>query len=284
VYHVCSDVLEVVRASRFYRGPRRAAAVGLARAFELLHRRLAHADRTRVVTNGRALREKLGEPEGIAVVSTSLHESDLATVKRTRPADTPPRLLFVGAIRPEKGIDVLVDAFARLAGELPGIELWIAGAQDLGEEGARWELQRMLRSTGELMDRVRLLGHVPYGPKLFQLYADADVVVVPSRSEGTPRVIVEARAFGTPVVASRVGGIPTSIDDGQTGLLVTPGDANALADAVRRVLADKPLRDTLIENGLRLARQQTIEAYARTLVNEARLALEEHGDRVRLRK
>ena len=87
-------------------------------------------------------------------------------------------------------------------------------------------------------------------PNLFELYRSHDVFVLPSLSEGTPRTLVEARAFGCPVVATRVGGIPSSVQHGVNGLLVPPNDSQGLASAVERVLSEEPLRLKLIAEGL----------------------------------
>ena len=78
---------------------------------------------------------------------------------------------------------------------------------------------------------------------------DATVLVLPSRSEGLGRVVVEALCRGRGVVGSRVGGIPDLVTDGENGLLVPPGDAQALADALVRVLGDRGLAERLGSSG-----------------------------------
>jgi glycosyltransferase involved in cell wall biosynthesis len=76
----------------------------------------------------------------------------------------------------------------------------------------------------------------------WRFYADLDVVILTSRNEGTPVALIEAAAAGVPAVATRVGGVPAVVADGGTGLLVAPGDAEALAAAVLSLLRDAPLR------------------------------------------
>jgi glycosyltransferase involved in cell wall biosynthesis len=112
-----------------------------------------------------------------------------------------------------------------------------------------------------MSDAVRTFGLVPFGPELFQAFADADVLLLPSRSEGTPRVLNEARAFGCPVVASRVGGITTSVEHEVDGLLVPPDDPEALAAATLRLLEDAELRRRMIEIGKLRMRERTIERF-----------------------
>jgi glycosyltransferase involved in cell wall biosynthesis len=92
---------------------------------------------------------------------------------------------------------------------------------------------------------VAALGTVHEDERLALAYAAADVFVLPALAENLPNVAVESIACGTPVVASAVGGIPDAVRDGETGLLVPPGDAAALAAAIRRVLDDDELRPRL---------------------------------------
>lgn len=139
----------------------------------------------------------------------------------------PPRLLAAGRASREKGFDVLLDALAR-----PDAAAWHATVVADGPE--RPDLERRAAALG---DRVRLLPLVPRR-ELFALMADHHAVVVPSRSEGLGLVAVEALALGRPVVASDVGGLPDVVIPGDDGLLVPPGDADALAAALGRLGAD----------------------------------------------
>lgn len=267
VYHVCADVPSVVRASPYYQGLRRLVAVGAADAIHLWTRALVHRQRCRVVTNGGALMERLGRPAGSVGVSSSLLAAEVGSVARARPAGAPFRVLFVGYLRPEKGLDVLMAAYARLCDDLPGSELVIVGQQDLDEGGAAREFAAAVAALGA-RGRVTLRGHLPFGPALFREFADADVLAVPSRSEGTPRVLVEARAFGCPVVGTRVGGIPTSVRDGEDGLLVPPDDAGALHAALLRIAREPALTARLVEHGYAAARRATVDAFALQLLAE----------------
>ena len=91
-----------------------------------------------------------------------------------------------------------------------------------------------------------------FGEPLFELYRSHDVFVLPSLSEGTPRTLVEARSFGCPVVATRAGGIPSSVEHGRDGLLVEPNDlARTSAASIARVLDDEPYGVDLIHEGLK---------------------------------
>ena len=105
---------------------------------------------------------------------------------------------------------------------------------------------------------MRFLG---YRTDIADLLRLMDVVVLPSLQESFPRVPLEAMAMGVPVVATTVGGIPESVSDGETGILVPPGDGAAIRDALVRLVDDPALRKRMGETGRRRVREQfSIEA------------------------
>ncbi|MDP9454489.1 MAG: glycosyltransferase [Actinomycetota bacterium] len=120
-------------------------------------------------------------------------------------------------------------AAAHVARELPAARFVVVGDGPL-----RKELLGLAEELG-VHDRVLFLGFRPDAQALLGLM---DVVAVPSVSEGTPLVVLEAMAAAVPVVASRVGGIPGQIQPGREGILVPPGDAKALGDALLSLLRD----------------------------------------------
>lgn len=263
VYHLFSDALAMASGSTRYRGPTRAVAVAYAHFVDRVQARLFRHPQARLVTNGEALLRHYGG-QGRAVVSSSLNADDIESVQRRRPPPPPHRILFVAHLRHEKGIDVLLAAFDKVRATTD-VELELVGPGDpaiLGPQVVA-DLDR-----GIAAGAVHLAGMRPYGPDLFQHFVDADLFVLPSRSEGTPRVLVEARAFGCPVVATTAGGIPTSVTDGVDGVLVPPEDPDALADAIVRVLEDRDLRARLIAAGRARAMATTAEAFAGVLVEE----------------
>ena len=155
-------------------------------------------------------------------------------------------VLFVGRIDPIKGIDTLVDAAHLMASEhthAPAPTFIIVGGDfdDVGEPvGSLARVVDAIAAKG-IADRFRLVGSQPQ-ERLPVFYSAADVVAVPSRYESFGLVAVEALACGTPVVASRAGGLRFTIDEGSTGLLVKPQSAEALAAALRAILNDAELR------------------------------------------
>ncbi len=168
-------------------------------------------------------------------------------VEARRFLDLPPDdpvILFVGRIDPIKGIDVLVDALCGLRSEM-----WLTAPPRLllvgGGEGEPALDTLIARATAHnLLDRIDFVGSIAH-TDLPIYYRAADVVAVPSFYESFGLVAVEAMACGTPVVASRAGGLAFTVDDGQTGYLVPHNDPDALAARLYAVLTDGPLRARL---------------------------------------
>jgi glycosyltransferase involved in cell wall biosynthesis len=154
----------------------------------------------------------------------------------TAPLPTAPRALFIGVLEHYKGIDELAEAWRIVVARLPDATLHLVG------RGTRREVvERLVVKLPEHTEWTEVL---PTDGVARALDA-ATVLVLPSRSEGMGRVLVEAFCRGRAVVASRVGGIVDLVQDGENGLLVSPCDPHALADALQRVLADRGLAERL---------------------------------------
>ena len=139
----------------------------------------------------------------------------------------------VGRLRPVKGTSHLLEAWSRLASDHPNAILLLVGG---GPQQAA--LERMSRRLG-ISEHVRFLGNRADVPALLR---GMDVFVLPSLWEGMPNAALEAMAVGLPVVATAVGGTPEVVVDRVTGLLVPPGDPDALAESIARLLYDPDLR------------------------------------------
>ena len=162
---------------------------------------------------------------------------DFESFLQAPPAPLPegPQALFVGVLERYKNVDGLARAWRGVATSLPAARLRMVG-------------------TGALAHVVeRLVADVPgaeWTPRLSQQEVAAALdastcLVLPSRSEGMGRVVVEAFCRGRAVIGSRVGGIPDLVEDGASGLLVRPGNDDELAEALRRVLGDRELAERL---------------------------------------
>lgn len=271
VYHACADIAEVVRQSASYRGLKAPPARTLATVIDEYQRWLVRRSNARLVANGDELLRHLGPQKGSALVSASLWAKELESVPRQSNPETF-RVLFVGYLRREKGIDYLLDACAQLASRLNrGLELAVVGPFEQDARGLDTELAGKLQALRQRA-HVEFVGPKPFGPELFAQLAQADVLALPSLSEGTPRVLVEARAFGCPVVATRVGGIPSSVEHDVDGLLVPPRDAGALVAALERVATDAALAARLSAQGLARARRHTVEAMVDSMLEQVVLA------------
>jgi glycogen(starch) synthase len=159
-------------------------------------------------------------------------------------------LLGVGRLLEQKGFDVAVDALARLRTTHPRLELVIAGTGP-GEAQLRDQATRL-----GIADRVRLLGRIPHD-EVLEVLTGAAAVLVPSRNiEGFSLAALEAAHAGRPVIASRVGGLAETIDDGVTGLLVPPCDPASLASAIDSLLSDPARAATMGEAARRRAQER----------------------------
>ena len=190
-----------------------------------------------------------------AIVSHSMVEANEVFLRDDACAGPSFRLFVATRMIESKGLQHLMRAVRLLVDQ--GVPLTL----DLAGEGVFQPRLKALAAELRLGSHVVFLGGVPGGDRLWSLYRKADIVVLPSLGhyEGTPRMIIEAWAAGAPVVATTVGGIPSMVRHGADGLLVAPGDAAALADAVRRLIDDAPLRRRLVGAGYARARELTYE-------------------------
>jgi glycogen(starch) synthase len=149
-----------------------------------------------------------------------------------------PRVLFVGRLAPQKGVRTLVAAAGLLEDESAQVIL-------VGDGPERSALEREAERLGA-GDRLHFVGFVAHD-RLPPALAHADLLALPSLYEELGTVLLEAMQAGLPVVASKTGGIPDVIEDGVNGMLVPPGDPEALARAIDRLLADRDLARRLSE-------------------------------------
>jgi glycosyltransferase involved in cell wall biosynthesis len=161
------------------------------------------------------------------------------------------RLLYLGRLESEKGIDVLCRAFAGITAELPQVYLDVAGG------GGR---EAELRAAYADLPRLRFHGHVS-GAAKDGVIAQCDVLVMPSIvNEVFGNSIIEAYAYGKPVIAARIGGMPEVVDEGETGLLVEAGQVESLQQAIRLMLAHPEKRSQMSQACREKARCYTLEA------------------------
>ena len=178
------------------------------------------------------------------VVPNGVEVARFAQVPERRPTrgDGPETLLFVGRLEPRKGLATLIRAFVRLRAERPDVRLLVVGE---GPERARCEQALPAPARGA----VSFLGRVD-DQALVEAYARADVYVSPALGgESFGIVLLEAMAAGRPVVASALPGYRSVVTPGRDGMLVPPGDADALARALGTLLDDPDRRSALVASG-----------------------------------
>lgn len=171
------------------------------------------------------------------------------------PASADPVILFLGRLREKKGIYDLIAAMPHVLAQFPRATFVCAG------DGEEDEVRAAARELG-VDHALRLPGWIDEDAKSHWL-GRATMLVLPSHFEALPVSLLEAMAHGVPVVATRVGGIPDLVDDERCGLLVAPRDPAALANAIRRLLADAALSARLAH----AARREVEERYAVEAIN-----------------
>lgn len=186
-----------------------------------------------------------------------------AVVGTRPPLGEAPVAGFVGRLVPEKGVDLLIDAFARVVRNLPEARLVI-----VGEGPERPRLERLIASLN-LGAHVSLTGRLSR-PAAERAMEECWVQVAPSRwAEPFGLVAIEAQMRGTAVVASRSGGFCETVNDGHTGVLVTPGDIGALSDALVQLLARRDRAEVMGRAG----RERALRLFAESATMDRLLEL-----------
>ncbi len=195
---------------------------------------------------------RLGAPEGRAVLVPNgvdravFHPQDRAAARRALGLPAADRIvLFVGRLEREKGVFDLLDAFAVLRGTRAAPVHLVLVGWGSAEDRVRAIAARLDAAPSATRGRVVLAGSLPLAGVARHLAA-CDVLTLPSWAEGMPNVVLEALAAGRPVVASRVGGVPSVVVDGQTGFLVPPRDPAALVAALAAALERRWDESTLV--------------------------------------
>jgi len=184
----------------------------------------------------------------VTVIPNGIDLSACVAAVRSTPRHSG-RVLFVGRLEPMKGVDTLLRAFKRaVTGLAPSVHLRIAG------DGSEKKKLMALAEELDIGHRVQFVGRIAHD-KIAKEYAGAEIFAGLSRSEALGNVFLEAQAAGCAVLGTTVGGIPDSVKNGETGLLVPPDNDEAAALALRQLLTDTPLRARLARAGSKNAEQ-----------------------------
>lgn len=207
--------------------------------------RCVYRHAARVIAVSRPIQKRLTDKDQIASHRVTLVPNAVPTIgtKSVRGETGPRPTPYVGIVarlQPEKGIEAYLRAAALIAAEFPHCRFPV-----VGDGALRLDLESRTESLG-MRDRVQFLG---MRPDARVLIGNLDVLVVPSVSEGSPLVTLEAMSSGVPIVAFRVGGIPDQVRHRREGILVPPGDVGALAKACMHLLRDPAYAGRLGEAG-----------------------------------
>jgi glycosyltransferase involved in cell wall biosynthesis len=231
-------------------------AVPVAHVMDLAFRRLARRAPAVVLGDELARRYRRGGGPVMSIGFSLVRRSELVSidVALAKPWDGELRLLTVSRLHPEKNPLLLATILAALRARDDRWTLTVAGEGPLQPA-----LEQRLDELG-VRPAVRLLGEVPNGPELWELYSTSHAFLHVSYTEGLPQVLFEAQGAGLPIVATDVGGVGAALGGGSLGLLIRPDDPAAAVDCLERLAADSSLRERLIAVGLDHAATQTLEA------------------------
>jgi len=213
----------------------------------------------RIVGNSKHTAKKLTaeygiSPEELRVCYVCIEPSEYLSNREVHAWDTsrPPRVLFVGGNMQRKGLPTLILAASDIVRALPTTEFWV-----VGRDRAVPHMQELCRANG-VETHFHFLGWRSHS-EVVQMYAEADVFVMPSLEEALGVTFLEAMASGVPSIGTRVGGIPELIDHGHNGLLIDPEEPRALAEALVRLLKSQDLQLRIVEGGFETVERFTVE-------------------------
>lgn len=159
-----------------------------------------------------------------------------------------PFILFVGQISQAKGVNSLLESFLKVKLKQPELNLLLIGRQD-----KNYTFPSSI--TKELSNSIHLLGYLPQ-KEVARYMRTAEIVILPSLSEGLPKVLCEALACGTPVIGTRIAGIDEIIIDEKNGILVSPNNIDELTTAIEKILASKELSHQYSEHGQKIIQEK----------------------------
>ncbi|MEE8575706.1 MAG: glycosyltransferase family 4 protein [candidate division Zixibacteria bacterium] len=185
------------------------------------------------------------KPSNISVVPNAIDENILIDNLPVRDSSDQVQLVAAGRLSYEKGFDLLLEAIAEIAETAEPFKLYLYGS---GPEETKL---RQIVADLQIEPQIEFCG---FTDKLIEIFDRMDLMIMSSRSEGMPVVLLEAWARKLPVLATTVGGIPELINHGKNGLLVEPENIEALAEAISSAIKDRPKLKALGEAGYQLVK------------------------------
>lgn len=265
LFHVCANVLTAVKNPIKYRGLKRIVAISFASILHSSFKILFDNSKNRVIVNGKELGILYTDYDPKVVVSSGVYEDEIISIADVvpRPAEGLFQLLFIGRPSLEKGYDVLLKAFEGLVKKNYNVALVVVGAKK--EE---LDLLGKLTLDKEVLTKINCRGFMPWGDEFKSVIRNSHCLIMSSISEGTPRVLIEARALGCPIVATNVGGVSSSVTHNEDGILVSIGAENEIESSIVRLINNEELRSKLISNGLCRVKEFTVESFSIAMNSE----------------
>jgi len=266
VVHVKGEWSDSVKYGELLTGPAKMAAQVMVKFQDMLSEFIIK--RSPVFVHGEKNYNKYSTLAPIChkILVSSINNNDITLGRSRFFRPIVKKILCVARLYPSKGIPYLIHAMTQLP---PEINLDIVGYGP-----SLRKLVNLIKKL-KLSSRVHLRGYIQYGPALIQKYLQSDVFVLPSITEGFPKVILEAMAFGLPVVCSGVGAIPEIIHHGHNGLLVKPKSVEDLVDAIWTLIKSPKLRRRIVESGYKTAEAYTVERQAQIVANQIHQVINE---------
>ena len=215
-----------------------------------------------IIVSTQAVKNLLAEKTNseIHIIPNGINFNEIQSIKSTNNTEAKHlSILFVGRLDRIKGVEVLLRAIPIIKRNIPNFFVYIIGRGP--QETELMHLAKELKNE----EKVKFLGFIPEEEK-YQYYKISDIVVIPSRWDVLPIVLLEAMAFGKPVVASNVGGIPYVLEDGKMGLLFECGNINDLVEKLIILLQNSELREKMGESGRERAKDFSWDAIAKRMV------------------
>ena len=222
----------------------------------------------RLIVNSQALQNQLKFlAKDIRLIKTTTLSAGLMQRRDDTFGQRPVKVLYAGRFDWNKGLKELLEGFQRFTQETEiDAELRMVGWEDDPSKPVENGMLEMAKDLG-IDKQFKFLGRKAVGEELNAAYREADVYVLPSYNEGFPRTIWEAMGQGTPVIATKVGGIPNTLSHGQDAYLIKPHSAEEIARTLNEVYSDPILRRRIIKNGFALAQKNTLEQQALNIYN-----------------
>lgn len=259
--HIVGDSKAIIRESGKYKGILKLLAITYINIVEKQVKRMINEIPTLV--NGSGLRRLYAGNAKAKVkeIRSATLTADEITKEYKELNKDDVRLLYVGELKPEKGVNYLIEGFKLLIDQGYKVRLTIVGD---GPEKAKLERKVMEMQVENV---ISFTGYVPLGPQLLKIYKHNDIFILPSISEGTPRVLIEAMANRLLVIATNVGGIPFTINNNQNGILIESKSPDQICCAVKEILKNDVKREQIIEGAFEFAKENTLESFVDNICN-----------------